>query len=271
MARRRWNASRRPDGKDRRLWSGLLLAILLLVAVSAASAAPAAPARAVPPAQADPTPRDEVIPLLGGRLMIHIPVDAGPTGVVALHSFGHTPVEQVEQGWSAAADRHRFVVIYPDRGLSWNAGLCCGDAAASRRDDVSWMASAIILARDKYHLSKIYLVGFSNGGMMVERLLAERPGLSSAFAVWGAAPEMPTAGRWAGEGFLFNGSLDLIVPMKGGIVSFRGITTTVRPTGETKIWLAGAHLCDITIRGGGHAPPVNWPEMAWKALRHEPL
>ena len=119
---------------------------------------------------------------------------AHPTGigVVVLHGFLETVAIPVTQGWSASSDRHGFVAIYPGRGYSWNAGLCCDSASAAKRDDVSWLVTAIDTARSRYGLKTIYLAGNSNGGMMVERLLAERPTVSNRFAVWAAAPEMPS-------------------------------------------------------------------------------
>jgi pimeloyl-ACP methyl ester carboxylesterase len=165
----------------------LLVAIALLVATVAAP---------VTPRSRLGTSADVSFTYEDGSVLVHLPAHAARIGVIVLHSFGHTAAEPASQGWSTAADRHRFVALYPERGTSWNAGLCCGSAADEQRDDVSWLAGAITLAQTKYHLQTIYLVGFSNGGMMVERLVAERPELSDRFAVWGAAPEMPSGGHW---------------------------------------------------------------------------
>jgi poly(3-hydroxybutyrate) depolymerase len=57
---------------------------------------------------------------------VHIPASRGQVGVVVLHSYRNDYAEPIRQGWSSLADKQHFVAIYPDRGSSWNAGLCCG-------------------------------------------------------------------------------------------------------------------------------------------------
>jgi poly(3-hydroxybutyrate) depolymerase len=206
------------------------------------------------------------IPVAGGVVRVDVPAHHTGVGVVVLHSFEHGISEPIAQGWSAAAARHRFVVVYPTRGSSWNAGLCCGAAASGKRDDVDWLATVIANVRAKYSLRTIYLTGDSNGGMMVERLVAERPNTAQRFAVWGAAPEMPTPGHWSGYGLLARGAGDTTAPPLGGSLRLGGSLTTIRPGDTTAHWLIGAHLTTRVVRGLGHAPPPNWPEVAWAAL-----
>ena len=201
-----------------------------------------------------------------GQVSVHVPAHPTSIGVVVLHGFLETTQTPVSQGWSASADRHGFVAIYPGRGDSWNAGLCCDSASAAKRDDVTWLVSAISIARSRYGLKTIYLAGNSNGGMMVERLLAERPGVSNRFAVWASAPEMPVAGYWTGEGNLFAGTDDLVIRRQGGRVAIGGILSSIRPASSTGRWLKGAQLRATVIPGQGHAPPADWPELAWAAL-----
>jgi poly(3-hydroxybutyrate) depolymerase len=215
-----------------------------------------------------PTPagHDEQLTVDDGIVTVHVPGSHGRIGVIVLHSYAHSGTEMVAQGWSKAADKHGFIAIYPDRGTSWDAGLCCGYAATTSRDDVSWLATVVTTVRLKYGLDTIYLAGNSNGGMMVERLLAERPDISNAFAVWGSAPEMPTAGTWTGRGYLYDGVGDTTVPWKGGTLMIGGIPTLIRPSQTTDRWLVGAHLHGTIEKGYGHAPQAGWPELAWKAL-----
>ena len=98
-------------------------------------------------------------------------------------------------GFSALADQENFVVVYPN-GIGifgflqhWNAGHCCGKAAADHIDDVGFLTKVIEdacaqLAVDRH---RIYMVGFSNGGMMVYRFAAERGDLLAAAASLAAA------------------------------------------------------------------------------------
>ena len=85
-------------------------------------------------------------------------------------------------GFSALADREKFLVLYPDgMGLfgylqHWNAGHCCGKAAKDKVDDVGFIAAAIEDVCDHLRVdrSRIYMLGFSNGGMMAYRFAAEK-------------------------------------------------------------------------------------------------
>jgi poly(3-hydroxybutyrate) depolymerase len=209
---------------------------------------------------------DESLVLGDGAIAVHIPAGHTRVGVVVLHSLYNGTKELLAQGWSTSSDLHHFVAIYPSRGASWNAGLCCGDAAAADRDDVSWLTSAIQLAQLRYGLTTIYLAGNSNGGMMVERLVDERPWISDRIAVWGGAPEMPVAANWTGIASIYDGVKDKTVPYAGGKVTIAGVPVVIRPALTTGKWLVGAHLKGILVPGVGHVPAPNWPELAWKTF-----
>jgi polyhydroxybutyrate depolymerase len=211
--------------------------------------------------------RDETVRFGTGLALVHIPADHSRIGVVVLHSYRNTAREPIRQGWTQVSNAHGFIAIYPDNGAgSWNAGLCCGVAMRSNRDDVSWLTKLIAAMRTRYGLRTIYLSGFSNGGMMVERLVAERPSIADRIAVWGAAPEMPHAGRWTGVGVVFDGAKDHIIPEHGGRIRLGAADYTIRSELATSNWLIGGHLQAVRVPGYGHAPEPDWPTVAWKAL-----
>jgi poly(3-hydroxybutyrate) depolymerase len=79
-------------------------------------------------------------------------------------------------GWSWLADREGFIVIYPE-GIGilgflqhWNAGYFCGKAVEDNWNDVAFIEAAIDGTCRQYAVDKhrIYMIGFSNGGMMTE-------------------------------------------------------------------------------------------------------
>ncbi len=205
-------------------------------------------------------------PTRGGGVLVHVPRKPTRIGVVILPSYGHLADEPVREGWSAAADRHGFVAIYVSRDGSWNAGLCCGRGSASARDDVSWLAARIAEVRARFDLTTIYLAGFSNGGMMAERLVAERPETATRLVTWGSSPTMPRPGRWAGVGILYSGQEDRRVPLAGGKRTVAGLPTEFRPATTTPAWLLDADLHQVVVPGAAHEPPRGWPELAWRAL-----
>lgn len=127
---------------------------------------------------------------------LHVPEHLEPAKpvplVVVLHgAFSTSAAMERETGFSQIADREGFVVAYPDGigifGLlqHWNAGHCCGKAAAEDLDDVGFVAAVIEDVKRFVEIDarRVYMVGFSNGAMLTHRFAAERPELLA-----GAAP-----------------------------------------------------------------------------------
>ena len=116
--------------------------------------------------------------------------------VVVLHgAFSSGSQTETETGFSALADTKRFLIAYPEGiwifGLfqHWNAGHCCGKAASSHVDDVSFVAEVISTVRRKLSVdpARIYMAGMSNGGMLAYRFVTERANDLAAAAVVSAA------------------------------------------------------------------------------------
>jgi polyhydroxybutyrate depolymerase len=140
------------------------------------------------------------------------------------------------------ADREGFMVLYPN-GMGilgflqhWNAGHCCGKAADDQVDDVGFVAATIadVCGRFKVDRDRIYMVGFSNGGMLTHRFAAERGDLLAA-----AAPMAASIGGRPSEDFpewripepvrpipiiVFHGLSDDDVSYEGGVSRHRGGT-----------------------------------------------
>ena len=131
--------------------------------------------------------------------LIHIPknysrADARPL-VVALHGAFSTAEEMEEEtGLSDLADRESFLVVYPN-GITlfgwfqhWNAGHCCGRAMKDQVDDVGFISTVIEEVRRDFRVdpSRIYMVGYSNGGMLAYLFAAQKPETLAAVAVIGA-------------------------------------------------------------------------------------
>lgn len=79
-------------------------------------------------------------------------------------------------GWAAAArDQHAVAAFAEGLDHSFNAGTCCGTSALRQVDDVGYLDRLIttVTTRIGADPSKVYMVGFSNGAMMVYRYLCE--------------------------------------------------------------------------------------------------
>ena len=126
---------------------------------------------------------------------LHVPRgyrgDAPLPLVVVLHGAFSTAAEMERHtGFSELGDREGFVVVYPE-GIGilgflqhWNAGHCCGKAAADGVDDVAFVARVIDDVKGSLNIDveRIYMTGFSNGAMLTHRFAAERPEVLAAAA-----------------------------------------------------------------------------------------
>lgn len=174
-----------------------------------------------------------------GEYRLHVPASCSPDEpcplVVALHGAFSSPAEMEEEsGLSRLADREGFLVVYPYGsgflGLlqHWNSGHCCGPAQENGVDDVAFTRRVIAAVREEMAVdpSRIYLVGMSNGGMMVHRLASELSDVvAAAAAVSGTIGGRPSEGaeiwrvatpRRPVPMLLIHGDADEIVPWEGG-------------------------------------------------------
>jgi polyhydroxybutyrate depolymerase len=119
---------------------------------------------------------------------------------------GHAEQHARSSAMNAVADRHGFIVVYPDgssgggRLLTWNAGTCCGYAARRKVDDVGFVRKLIAQLERDYPVdpARVFVAGHSNGGMFAYRFAAEASELvagagivAADLAVDGPAPKRP--------------------------------------------------------------------------------
>ena len=137
--------------------------------------------------------------------VLHVParLAARPAVVLNFHGGGANAREQQKYSrLDLVAAREGFVVVYPDgtgpvagRFLTWNAGACCGTAAAAQADDVGFVRALLddLAKRIDYDRRRVYATGLSNGAMMSYRLAAELSDRIAAIA--------PVAGAMALQRF----------------------------------------------------------------------
>ena len=147
----------------------------------------------LPPATASPiatpsAPRTVTLP--DGRSYVLTVAQRGPELrplLVVLGGYAMTAaVTDRMTHWSAYAAAHDMSLVYGvGVGSSWNAGGCCGKAAATGVDDVGYLRDVIFDVQDHalVDASRIYVVGFSNGGMMAETAACELPDIVAAAGV----------------------------------------------------------------------------------------
>ena len=155
--------------------------------------------------------------------------------VIVIHgAFETARSMEKHTGFSDLSDREDFFVLYPNGigifGLlqHWNAGHCCGKAASDNVDDIGFIETAIEDAGRIVNVDRrrIYMVGFSNGGMLTHRFASERSNLLAAIAPLAASiggrsgPEVPLWRIKKSESpvpvIILHGLKDKAVPYEGG-------------------------------------------------------
>lgn len=128
--------------------------------------------------------------------LVHAPPQAaGATPLPVVINFhgagGNAEVQRTYSRMDSAADRDGYIAVYPNgsgglgnRFLTWNAGACCGVAAAKRADDVGFVLAMLddLARRLPVDGQRVYATGLSNGAMMAYRLAAEAPERIAAVA-----------------------------------------------------------------------------------------
>lgn len=112
---------------------------------------------------------------------LHVPErrEAAAALVLELHGLGSSAIQQEQlSNLDALADREGFIVARPEgfgAQASFNAGRCCGEAVERSFDDVGLARAVIARVSQLYRVDprRIYAVGFSNGGMLAQRLACE--------------------------------------------------------------------------------------------------
>jgi polyhydroxybutyrate depolymerase len=252
---------------------------VVLVAAAVLLAGCAAPA---PDPTADPDARSTIT--VGGAERTYLftpPADDGAPLVVMMHGGqDDAVVARRDYRWEDVAAAEGIAVAYPDGiGGSWNAGGCCGDAEADDLDDVGFILALVdeLVAQYALDPDRVFLTGFSNGGLLAYRLACE----SDRFA--GIAPVGATLVIECPDPapipvLAIHGDADRDVPLDGLIpdgAGIRGIPIaelnafwrevdgcpepTVTTEGEVTTTLAecpdGRQVELIMIAGAGH----QWP------------
>jgi polyhydroxybutyrate depolymerase len=236
------------------------------------------------------------IRLMGARrnYLLHIPQNYrkgdSPALVIALHGAFSTAREFEERtGFSRLADREGFIVAYPNGGFGlfgffqhWNAGHCCGKAAEDNVDDVGFLMAVINDVEDRLQIDtgRIYMTGFSNGGMLTYRFAAEKTDILAA-----AAPLDASAGGRAEKDdplwvipqpvenlpmIVFHGADDLNVPFAGGISPEKGGEREYLSVEESlAIWVR-ANSCNPDTKSetlyGGRVHKTTWNENQYNEI-----
>ena len=147
--------------------------------------------------------------------------------VLAFHGGGGNAQNMVNMsGFSQKADKENFIVVYPNGSgrtdnilLTFNAIGCCSYAMQQNIDDVKFVSELIdkISAEYAVDTKRVYATGFSNGGLISNRLGAELSHKITAIApVSGTIFESSPKPKGKVAVLIIHGMKDTAVPYQGG-------------------------------------------------------
>lgn len=128
---------------------------------------------------ADPTWEDVKVNGSTRKMLVHIPenMPAKAPLVISCHGMNQDPNYQcyTNSKWTAVADTAKFAMVFPQgNGNSWDIG---GEG------DIKFMRALIEHMKEKYDINpcRVYLSGFSMGGMFTYHCANNAPELFAAF------------------------------------------------------------------------------------------
>ncbi len=170
---------------------------------------------------------------------MYVPSSYDGTSAVPLvfnfHGFSSNAAQQIFfSDLNTDAEERGMIAVYPNGVVnSWNAGACCGVAAATDIDDVGFVralldevAETLCIDRDR-----VYATGMSNGGFFSHRLACEASDIIAAVGpVAGplGIPEQDCQPARPVPILHFHGTADLVVPYPGNAAGFPPVEASLR-------------------------------------------
>lgn len=237
-----------------------------------------------PPVEAQRGLREDVVWVQAGRrrsyrIIIPSGLPRSAPLVVALPGFRQgLSLAQHDEQWTRQAAVGRFIVAYAQAyDGSWDAGLCCGSARASRVDDVGYLDAVVTRVRATHAIDprQVYLAGFSNGGMMAHRYACERAGAVAAIvSVAGPLEAISCRPQQPVAVLQMQGLADRTVPI-GGRDFDQDLRARLRSApGTVRFWRqvdGAAAPARLLVRPRlGHAWPVDGAALAWAFFAANP-
>jgi polyhydroxybutyrate depolymerase len=233
---------------------------------------------------------------------LHIPegyeADKPTPVLIALHGSADTGGHfQQGAGLDKQADKHGFIVAYPSASTNnWAEGCNCNRPDLDGVDDVGFLDKAIEELDVRYNIDRdrLFVVGFSQGGMFAQRLACERSGTFKSFSTVAAMISEPLSRACKPSEpvsmMMINGTADAVLPFYGiasGSFATKGVFETMlmwadrnectgnietqnyRPSGPTTVLhsvsgCTNAEVKAYVIVEGGHEWPrgkIDSPEL----------
>jgi polyhydroxybutyrate depolymerase len=136
---------------------------------------------------------------------------------------------------NAKADKAGFIAVHAEgvgAQQSWNAGVCCGEAASTKIDDVAFVKTMLDELEAKLCVDshRIFSTGMSNGGALSHRLACELSSRIAAIAPVAHVLTIPAATCKPSRPvsvLSFNGTADTLVPYGGNGAGYPSVAGTM--------------------------------------------
>jgi len=183
--------------------------------------------------------------------------------LLVLHGFGVSPTRLIAKaGLNQLADRKKFAYLAPEGAHDsvgrpfWNAGNSCCDLEHRPVDDVKRLRELLDanLSNASIDAQHVFLVGYSNGAFMAQRLACDvGDRIAGVVSVAGAAPtgEVPCAQTTPLSFLEIHGDADPVVHYAGGTVFDRTDVTAHSSAPETAQFWAQHLACSGAIHDQG--------------------
>jgi polyhydroxybutyrate depolymerase len=178
--------------------------------------------------------------MIRSYLLVRPPATAGGAKlavVMVLHGRGLTPAG-IERLTHMPAATGPAILVYPaGYGRSWDAGGCCGVAHAAKVDDVTFLTDTIhqvLAGQHDASPSRVYIIGYSNGGRMAYRMACTDPGVFAGIAAVEAVPVAPCAATTAVPTIIVASSHDPLLTIDNGH-RLKVMQGYVEPTVQTTV------------------------------------
>lgn len=212
----------------------LLATLVLTVLVAPAQAAPSGISATIA------TPYGGQVRTVNVYVAARVPAQTPVPLLIVLHGLYLDPATaEASSGLDRVADTQDVAIAYPAGYQGgWNAGDCCGDARTAKIDDVGFLVHVIDVVRQlrPIDLDRVYLAGFSNGGMMALKAVCDRPDIFAGAVSVAGSLQAPCAGRRPVNAMIIHGQRDTTVPYNGERNStFLGVNVTPVRTSTARL------------------------------------
>ena len=225
----------------------------------------------------------------------YIPQFAYPL-VIGLHGLGGT-ASSIRTAMRLESGLIPSIVVYP-QGLSlgfgassaWNAGICCEPATTIQSNDVKFISRLIDNIENQFQVdkSRVWAIGFSNGGMMAYRLGCELSGQITGIGVGAGSLAVDDCTPTKKFSVIhLHGDLDEVIPLNGGgphntrsaalsvqfIANAVGCTTdAAKASANTKVWQCSdsMEMKLVVDTNHGHDWNSNWTDIMAQFLQLHP-